>query len=386
MAAMRKALLPIICAVALAQDADLKKTTFETQPSMVLSNGKLEMIVFERGASFANLVLSDDPEKLSPLWNPARMARETGRPSQFGASFGHFICVDGFGPTSKEEEAAGLTGHGEAHIQKFDVKASRRDGKTSTLVLAAKLPIVEELFTRTIRMVDGENVIYVHSELENLLGFDRPVNWAEHATIGSPFLEPGVTVVDMSGKRAMVRPYDPGDHGLPHRMASGKEFTWPNAPLESGGAADVRRAQSPPNSGGHTTTLMDAGRKYVYVTALHPGKKLILGYVFRPDEYAWTQSWENYPATGKLARGLEFSTQPFDVSRREAVTTGTMFGAPTYRWLPAKAKIESHFLMFYSHVPEGMTQVDDVRLENGKLTVEDHKSGKRFVLDASLPL
>lgn len=386
MAPMRKALLPIVCAVVLAQEADLKKTTFENQPGMVLANGKLEMIVFEQGATFASLVLSDDAEKLSPLWNPARLAREAGRPSQFGASFGHFICVDGFGPTSKEEAAAGLTGHGEAHIQKFEVKASRRDGKTSTLVLAARLPIVEELFTRTIRMVDGENVIYVNSELENLLGFDRPVNWAEHATIGSPFLEPGVTVVDMSGKRAMVRPYDPSERGLPHRMASGKEFTWPNAPLESGGMADVRTAQSPPNSGGHTATLMDASRKYVYVTALHPGKKLILGYVFRPDEYAWTQSWENYPPTGKLARGLEFSTQPFDVSRREAVTTGSMFGVPTYRWLPAKAKIESHFLLFYSRVPEGMVQVDDVRLENGKLTVEDHKSGKRLVLDASLPL
>ena len=63
-----------------------------------------------------------------------------------------------------------------------------------------------------------------------------------------------------------------------------------------------------------------------------------------------------------------------------------MFGVPTYRWLPAKAKIESHFLMFYAHAPEGMVQVDDVRLENGKLTVEDHKSGKKFVLDVSLPL
>ena len=46
-------------------------------------------------------------------------------------------------------------------------------------------------------MVDGENIVYVESRLENLLGFDRPVNWAEHATIGSPFLESGATVVDV---------------------------------------------------------------------------------------------------------------------------------------------------------------------------------------------
>ena len=41
------------------------------------------------------------------------------------------------------------------------------------------------------------------------------------------------------------------------------------------------------------------------------------------------------------------------VSRREAISEGTMFGAPTYRWLPAKSTINSRFLMFYTRVPDG---------------------------------
>lgn len=383
---MRKVLLAAICVAALAQQSELKKTTFEGQPGMVLSNGQLELLVFEQGATFANLLLTDDPGKLSPLWNPARLAREAGQAPTFGSSFGHFICVDGFGPTSKEERAAGLTGHGEAHIQQFDVKSAHKEGKTFTVVLSAKLPIVQEQFTRTIRMADGENVIYVNSELESLLAFDRPVNWAEHATIGSPFLEPGVTVVDMSASRAKTRPYVQSRGGLPHRLESGKDFTWPNAPQLDATSVNLRAAPVSPNSGDHIAALMDPTRKLVYVTALHPVKNLILGYVFKPEEYAWTQSWEFYPPTQKLARGLEFSTQPFDVPRREAVSTNSMFDTPTYRWLPAKSKIESHFLMFYAHTPEGMKQVDDVRLENGKLIVEDHKSGKQLILAATLPL
>ena len=70
------------------------------------------------------------------------------------------------------------------------------------VTLSAKLPLVQENFTRTYRVVDGENVVYVESQLESLLGFDHPLNWAEHATIGSPWLEPGVTVVDVSGSRS----------------------------------------------------------------------------------------------------------------------------------------------------------------------------------------
>ena len=65
----------------------------------------------------------------------------------------------------------------------------------SAVTLTAKLPIVQEMFTRTFHIVNGENVVYVDSQLENLLGFDRPVNWAEHATIMAPFLQPRLTSI-----------------------------------------------------------------------------------------------------------------------------------------------------------------------------------------------
>jgi hypothetical protein len=83
---------------------------------------------------------------------------------------------------------------------------------------------------------------------------------------------------------------------------------------------------------------------------------------------------------------VEFATQPFDLPRREMVELGKMFDTPVYRWLPAKSKIATRFLLFYVKSPEGMTHVDDVRLENGKLVVEDRAAGKTLMLAASLPL
>src|SRR5438094_37282 len=383
---MRLALFLLLLGVASGQKSEPPKTTFEEQPAYLLSNGALELTVLPRGSTFASVVLSDDPEKLSPLWNPMRMAREVGEKNTFDSALGHFICVDGFGPVSPEEEAAGLPGHGEAHQTAFAVKFYAKEAGATTLTLETRLPLTQERFARTVRMVDGEDVIYVQSELESLLAFDRPVFWAEHATIGSPFLEPGVTVVDMSARRAQTRPYQPEKGGLPHRLPSGKDFTWPEAPGLHTRKIDVRAAPAEPNSGDHTTCLMDASRKLVFVTALHPSKRLLLGYLFKPQEYPWTQNWEYYPPTKKLARGLEFSTQPYDVPRREVVQLNSMFGSPVYRWLPAKTKIESRFLMFYAHTPEGFTKVDDVRFENGKITIEDHKTHKQVTLTASLPI
>src|SRR5436190_20009686 len=199
-------LLGLLASSALAQTDFLKKGTFEGAGSVTLSNGALEMTILNQGATLANLSMVDDPGKLSPLWNPMRMAKELGNPGTFNGTAGHFVCVDGFGPVSPQERAAGLPGHGEAHLQMFEQRSAGKQGGAAAITMAATLPIVQEVFTRTFRMVDGESVIYVESQLENLLGFDRPINWAEHATIGSPFVESGVTVVEISGSRSQTRP------------------------------------------------------------------------------------------------------------------------------------------------------------------------------------
>jgi hypothetical protein len=385
---MRFPVLLLLAPIAFARSGEPPQTTFNDLPGLLLSNGALELTVLPTGAAFARVVLTDDPEKLSPLWDPIRMAREVGEKSDFDGGTGHFICVDGFGQVSHEEEVAGLPGHGEAHQRPFEVKFYKKEGRATTLTLATKLPLTQELFARTVRMVEGEDVVYVESELESLLSFDRPVFWAEHATIGSPFLEAGVTVVDMPARRAKTRPYTESEKegGLPHILPSDKEFTWPEAPGLHTHKIDVRIAPPDPNSGDHVTCLMDPARKLVFITALHPGKRLVLGYLFKPQEYPWTQSWMFYPKNKKLARGMEFATQPFDVPRREAVQLNSLFGAPTFRWLPARTKIESRFLMFYAHTPENFRKVDDVRLENGTIIIEDHKTHQQVTLRASLPI
>jgi hypothetical protein len=96
-------------------------------------------------------------------------------------------------------------------------------------------------------------------------------------------------------------------------------------------------------------------------------------------------SWMNFTGDEKAARGMEFSTQPFDVSHRETVAMSPLFGTPTFRWLPAKSTIETRFLLFYTRVPDDFTRIDDVVLERGKLTIVDH-SGKRLVLAAGKEL
>lgn len=354
-------------------------------PAILLENGILELKILPTGGPFVDLVLKADADKLSPLWAPLRAAREAGQEPPFGSSVGHFVCVDGFGGVSEEERAAGLQNHGEAHRLPWSTVSQAKSGTTTTLVQSVDLPIVQEKLQRTVRLVDGEHVVYVNSDLTSQLGFDRPINWAEHATIGSPFLEPGVTVVDMSANRALTRPYkEPGNPERRHRITSGEEFVWPMAPTVEGGKVDLRAAPVELGSGDHTGHLMTVGGDKAWVTAHHPGKRLLLGYVYNTAEFPWMQTWESYPKEGMLARGLEFGTQAFDLSRRTVVSDGKLFDTPLYQWLPAKSTFSTSFLMFLVPTPEGFEGVSDVSVAGGLITVKDKSGAHTLTLPASL--
>lgn len=149
---------------------------------------------------------------------------------------------------------------------------------------------------------------------------------------------------------------------------------------------DVRSAPMTPNTVDHTTSLLDPSRKLVFVTALHLEKKLMVGWVFRREEYPWLQTWLSYPGPGRMTRGLEFATQPFDLARADVLRNGPLFDAPVFRVLPAKSKIASSFLMFYTRIPDGFQKVDDVRLEGGKLVIDDRTARKTMTLAASRAL
>ena len=337
----------------------------EAKPApLVLANDKLELTVGLTGGRFLRLLLREG-EPLSPL-----------------ATMGHFLALDGFGTPSDEERAAGMPGHGEANRSPAKVIASNESGPVRSVTMQSWLPLAQETLTRTIEMVDGENVVYVTSELESALAIDRPVSWAEHATLGPPFLEPGKITVDMPATRCRVRAEKAGSTG---KLAYLKDFDWPMAPLTKGGLVSLLSVPVGETSLDLASCLIDPARTYGFVTAFRADRQLLFGYVFRRSEYPWLMSWMNYSGDARAARGIEFSTQPFDVSHRETVGAHEMFGAPTYKWLPAKSKIRTRFLFFFTRVPADFGDVGDVSFESGSVKIRD-KSGKTVALPARLGL
>jgi len=378
----------LLCASgALAQTpAAPKEDVVYNKPVYLVSNDKLEVAVVKQGGSMLRIRIQGDAQGLSPFGNPEMVPQVPDRRKLQGPMVGHFVCVDGFGSPSAEERAAGLAMHGEAYLQPWKLMAAEKQGATTTVKFNVNLPLLQETFTRVLRMVDNESVIYVDSELESQVAFDRTANWGEHPFLFPPFLEAGNTVVDMSGTRSRTRTYPARSGGQRLPFPQGQDFTWPMVPDTNGTPLDLRTAAADAVWMGHTTTLMEPSRRLSYVTVLNTARHYLLGYVFRQEEFPWVQNYMNYTKDGWSGRGVEFATQPFDLPRRDMLALNRMFDTPVYRLLPAKSKIATRFLLFYVQSPEGMTRVDDVRLENGKIVVEDRASGKTLTLAASLPL
>ncbi len=291
------AILPLTILL-LAETAD-----FDGRPAIVLRNDKIELTILVRGATLADLVLRDDAEKLSPYWNADRAQRATGSPpARPGGSLGHFLCLDGFGAPSEEERSAGMPFHGEANGRQFEtVKESARGRGASNVKLKARLPLAQEDITRTVTLIDGESVVYVNTEVENLLAIDHPLSWAEHATTGPPFLSPGNTIIDIPGTKCRVRPEKAGSTG---KLAYEKTSSWPLAPLTQGGSVNLTTVPANGTSLDLASCLIDPSRIYGYVTVLRPDKHLLFGYVFRRDEFPWLMSWMNYSGDARAARGV----------------------------------------------------------------------------------
>jgi len=379
---MRRAFLLAYCITitAFAQQT----SRFEDLPALVMSNDRLELTVVSEGGAMAQIVLAADKDKINPLWNPYWIARQAGQNRPAALYRGHFVCIDGFGPVSPEERAAGLPMHGEAYTLPWQLQSNQKRGTTTSAAFSVALPIAQETFTRTYHIVDGENIVWVDSSVTSLLGFDRPVFWGEHATVSAPFLEPGKVAVDMPAFKAKTRAYPP--QPKPARLLqSSVDFTWPMAPTVDGQMFDVRMA--PIKAGTeHTTTLLDPSRRLAFATALHLEKRLLIGWVFRREEFPWVQTWLSYPGPNRMTRGLEFSTQPFDLTRADVLKSGPLFDAPVLRILPAKSTITASFLMFYTTVPDGFAKVDDVQLTGGKLVIDDRANRKTITLAASRSL
>jgi hypothetical protein len=329
---------------------------------------------------------------VNPLWRPpwetidpfkyttAKHKSKYGPPPDgrlLAGIAGHSLSFDHFGPPSLEETAAGLTTHGEAPALKWGIQKQVQSPKPQ-LQYGVTLPEAQISFSRSLTLDRVNPVIYCEEEAVNLSRYDRPISWNEHVTFGPPFLEAETTWFDMPATRAKVCP---ASYSPRFSLQPDAEFTWPNAPTRDRKRMNLRTMLAL-RFGHYTAQLLNPELEIGFIAACNPRLKLLVVYAFRRADFPWVGNWEErYNRTQApwhkktFCRGLEFSTTPFAIPRRQTIEQGPLFGEPTYRWLPAKSRTQVRILILLFEAPETFRGVASVSVAKGKIDVVE--SGAR---------
>jgi hypothetical protein len=343
---------------------------FENRRAVCLENDVVRVAATVEGGHIAQI--EHKAAGVNPLWIPPwpsiepsshnfALHPEYGQGNEahlLSGIMGHNICLDTFGGPSAEEAAAGMPVHGEGPVIPYEVTAE--GGRRLTMKGLLKRSHLR--FTRRLSLMPGSSVVLISENVCNLSSSDRPIAWTQHVTLGPPFLETGRTQFRMTATCSKV-----GDAGFNDNLGPylpDAEFEWPLCPLKARGTEDFRVYTKGPVSGGFTTHLMDPAQEQAFFLAWSPTTKVLFGYVWKRKDFPWLARWEEHrlrtaaPWNGNaITCGMEFGVSPLVESRRSMVERGSLFGVPSYRWLPARTSLTADycaFIMQTEKIPEAV--------------------------------
>ena len=387
-----------LAVAAWGQTASFHEDTLHGRRAFVLENDRMRISTLPGGGFIGEIRFkSDDPKKsVNPMRVPDYQTIDpfaydiakhgsiygTGMQRRLMSGYmGHFLCFPHFGPSSQAELSYDYGQHGEALAvewkqQKVDV---RRDGVT--LWYSADLPKTQFRVERAITLPADETVGYVEESVENLVPYDRPVQWVQHVTFGPPFLELGKSYVDA--------PIDRATRSTGRSGPSLSEASWTSVKNAKGDATDLRVFTG---TGG--IWLMDRSRPKIYFTLYNTDYPVLIGYIFPSTENPWVLDWQAnreaaqaakqqaLPGGRTVARGICIGDSPIQ-GLRIAIDRGSMLGVPVYSWIQARQRKTQTYVFFLAEIPFGFKGVADLRVESGQIVIVERETGKRITVKST---
>jgi hypothetical protein len=373
-----------------ASTPKVKRIQWRGRPAIRLSNGAVELVALQGGGHIAEFCFTGDASKprTNVLWEcpwegaapgtakARRLAAKYGPKGvgEFLASYtGHTLCLDYFGMPSAEEVRQGLPLHGEAGCANWRVIRSATRSAAARAEWRVDLASAGLRFERGIELRKGESVAVFRESVMNRRDADHYFHWVQHVTLGPPFLDAEYSRVFLSGTRAKTWPLGYEKKSL---VSDDREFRWPRAPRETGGAADLSVPFRERGKGFLASVLLDAGREIQFVAALNRRLGLAVGYVFRGKKFPWVAVWEENcareyaPWEGKTqARGMEFGTTPMPIGKESTFLAGKLFDTPGWARIPARSTKNAVYAAFLAEVPKSWRSIRDIRIAKNGLVI-----------------
>lgn len=284
---------------------------------------------------------------------------------------GHFLCFDRWGPPTEAEKAFGFVHHGEVNtLQWTSLSEPAAAGGSINCSMMCSLPMGGLQLTRRIKMPENQPFFHVTEEIKNQNKYGRMFNIVQHVTIAPPFLDKH-TMFDCNAGKGFENKEDGSlDQETP-------VFIWPDA-NHKGNAVNLRLFEI--NCPRVITFLYDNVDEYCWVTACNPGLNLMLGYLWRSQDYPWINFWRYMEEGIPSAFGMEFGTtglhEPFPVIAKK----GKIFRRNLYDFIDAGEVITKSYTAFLVKIPPDYKGVDKISVSNSMLTIKEKSDNSRVIV------
>jgi hypothetical protein len=196
----------------------------------------------------------------------------------------------------------------------------------------------------------------VTERFQNTGNLGRLNNILQHVTLGSPFLS-AATRINTNAKQGFFHKLEYPD---PHRY----ESDFPIVQLDEAGkrTTDLRCSSDPVNY--LTKHIFDPQEPFGWATAYDPFSGLVIGYVWRIEDYPWLNIWQQSVEGTPVAKGLEFGTTGLDGTYEKLLKEGVRFhGVLSWEYMDAGETIEKSYLAFIIDI--GPNREDPVLIIEG---------------------
>jgi hypothetical protein len=283
--------------------------------------------------------------------------------SETPAYNGHFLCFDRWGPPTGAEAANGFTHHGEANTENWKVlsEPENSDG-VITCSMMCSLPMGGLQLRREIALSEDEPVFFVKEEIKNQNKYGRMFNMVQHVTLVPPFLD-HLTLFDNNTEKGFE---DKEDGSLNQEKPILK---WPEA-IHKGETVNLRQFQGEwPRV---SSFVYNQKEKYGWATACNPAKNLLLGYLWKIEEYPWINFWRFMEDANPKAFGMEFGTtglhEPFPIVAKK----GKIFDRNIYDFIDADEVITKSFTAFLSKIPQDYNGVRQIEVRDSSFIIKEN--------------
>jgi len=195
-------------------------------------------------------------------------------------------------------------------------------------------------------------------------------NIVQHVTLAPPFLD-GTTLFDNNTEKGFE---DREDGSLNQEEPVLK---WPDAD-HNGEKVSLRQFL---NEWPRVSSFVyNRDERFGWITASNPGKNLLLGYIWKTEDYPWINFWRSMINGVQMAFGMEFGTtglhEPFPVVARK----GKIFDRNIYAFIDANEIISKSFTAFLARIPQDYKGVEKVEFADSLIIVKEKGSSVRNIV------